>query len=96
MLGLKTIRNPYMATIALALALLPVFLAPSHSCRGTLNRSSCNRCLLAAFTTSILATGTISVLLARTWREQGEQRLLLLAPSSPCPRGRAPPSLTGR
>lgn len=91
MLGLKTIRNPYLATLAMALVLLPIVWVPRHSHSIGTVPAHCSACLLTILSVTILAVGLTSILLVRDWRkpvQYSPQFVMLPCPSSP---GRAPP-----
>ena len=96
MLGLRTIRNPYLSTLAMALVLLPLFWVPGHSHSIGVSRAHCSACLLALFSTATMSAGAIAILLMRDWREQLEFSTRVLVASNPSTRGRAPPSSSGR
>jgi len=91
MLGLKTIRNPYLATLAMGLVLLPLLWVPGHSHSIGVYRAHCSACLLTVLSATILSVGAMAILLVRNWREHvafSRQPVMLPCPSS---RGRAPP-----
>lgn len=96
MLGLPTIRNPYLATASILLVLLPLVWVPGHSHSIGVARAHCSACLLTVFSTTILAAGVIAILLMRDWHEQVELSARLLARRTPSLLGRAPPLSTSR
>ena len=95
MLGLKTMRNRYLAALAIALLLLPVFWAPSHFHRGSAHRANCAVCLLATMSLSVLTAGTAVVFMALNRREIFETPTPALARVHPRFLGRAPPPCAG-
>lgn len=96
MLGLKAIRNPNLATLAMLLVLLPVFWVPTHSHRIGIYRVHCTACLLAVAKATILTAtaAAIVVLLVRDWRERMEFSPRLVTLPNPSFLGRAPPRST--
>lgn len=96
MLGLQTTRNPYLATAAILLVLLPLVWVPGHSHSIGVTRTHCSACLLTVFSTTILAAGVIAILMMREWHEQVELSARLLARPTPSFLGRAPPRSTTR
>jgi len=92
MLGLKTIRNPYLATLAMLLVLLPLLWVPGHSHSIGVYRAHCSACLLTIFSATILSAVAIGILLMRGWREHVEFSALVLVKPARRFLGRGPPS----
>lgn len=95
MLGLKQIRNPYLATLAIALLVLPLLWIPSHFHRGAAHRAHCAICLLATMSLSVLAAGVVAVTLALSRHAITEIPALAQALAKPRFHGRAPPTPAG-
>jgi hypothetical protein len=91
-LGLQAVRNPYLATAAVWLLLLPLLQAPSHSHQIGTNRAHCVTCQLAVFTGALAIASAATVVLVSVRRLPVEAATKPLVRSGSSSLGRAPPS----